>query len=132
MTSKQYHYYTKQNSRNTKADQMTRLFQFEEKADIANASPRDTSWRHYMDHRLRMSKDGIETYTQRKYARLQLDKHIEWHRVIDRIAGKLVGHKPALIFFGAGHIAKNSCAQAHGSLLQTVDLRYRHIIVFYA
>lgn len=55
-----------------------------------------------------MSKDGIETYTQRKYARLQLDKHIEWHRAIDRIAAKLVGYKLALIFIGAGGNDANS------------------------
>lgn len=115
-SSKEYHYGTKQNSRNAKADQMTRLFVFEEKADIANVaktighmpSPRDTSWHHYIQHRLRMSKDGFETYTQRKYARLQLDKHIEWHRAIDRIAGKLVGHKPAVVFVGAGGNDANS------------------------
>lgn len=116
MSSKKYHYHTKQNSRNAKADQMTRLFVFEEKADIANVakaigtmpSSKDTTWRHYIEHRLHMSTDGIKVYTQRKYARLQLDKHMEWHRAIDKIAGKLVGHKAAIVFVGAGGNDANS------------------------
>lgn len=95
---------------------MTDTFVHAEKADIANVartigqmpSPRNTTWQHYIGHRLRMSTDGITTYTQRKYARLQLDKHIEWHRAIDRIAAKLVNHKSALIFVGAGGNDANS------------------------
>lgn len=95
---------------------MTETFVRAEQADIANVartinqmpSPRDTTWLHYIGHRLRMSTNGIETYTQRKYARLQLDKHIEWHRAIDRIAAKLVNHKSALIFVGAGGNDANS------------------------
>lgn len=95
---------------------MTKSYTNEEKADlkrIANAigmmpSPRDTSWRHYIEHRLAMSQNGIEAYSQRPVARLHLDKHIEWHRAIDRIAGKLVRHKAAIIFMGAAEIAANS------------------------
>lgn len=100
-SSKGYHYDAKQGQRNKKAERITRLFTFEEQTDRANAaarigrmpSPRDNSWLHYIEHRLRVSKNGIVTYTQRCYARLQLDKHIESHRAIYRIAGKLVGKK---------------------------------------
>lgn len=95
---------------------MTRLFTFEEQCDrnriaaeIAQMpSSRDSSWADYIKHRLRTMEHGIETYTTRNYARLQLDKHIEWHRAIDKLAGALVNHKPALIFVGAGQIAANS------------------------
>lgn len=95
---------------------MTRLFTYEEKSDrtriaaeIAQMpSPRDSSWEHYIKHRLRVMENGIATYTQRSYARLRLDKYIEWHRAIDKIAGTLVNHKPAIIWVGAGQIAANS------------------------
>lgn len=71
-------------------------------------SPRGTMWSSYIKHRLRMMEKGIEAYTTRNYARLRLDKHIEWHRAIDIIAGKLVNHKPAIIYFGSGNFAPNS------------------------
>lgn len=95
---------------------MTRIFTFDENGDrnrIAAvmgeaASPRGTTWAAYIKHRLRMMENGIETYTTRQYARLRLDKFIEWHRAIDRIAGRLVNHKPAIIYVGAGQIAANS------------------------
>lgn len=108
-SSKGYHYDAKQGQRNAKAERITRLFTFEEQSDRANVaarigrmpSPRDNSWLHYIEHRIRMSRNGIDTYTQRCYARLQLDKHIESNRAIDRIAGKLVAKKSALIHMGA-------------------------------
>lgn len=122
-SSKEYHFDSKQRVRNAKLEKITRLFTFEEQTDrngIAAMigvmpSARNETWRHYIEHRLKMSRNGIETYTQRSVARLRLDKHIEWHRAIDRIAGKLVCHKPALIHLGAGHIAANSpiCIKKH-------------------
>lgn len=115
-SSKEYHYDTKQGIRNAKLERLTRLFAFEEQTDRNNIastigvmpSPRNTSWHHYIQHRIRMSMDGIDVYTQRNVARLRLDKHIEWHRAIDKIAAKLVCHKAALIYIGAGQIAANS------------------------
>lgn len=53
-------------------------------------------------------ENGIATYSNRNYARLRLDKHMEWHRAIDKLACQLVDHKPAIVFIGAGHIAPNS------------------------
>lgn len=110
ISSKRYHYDTKQGCRNAKAEVITRLFTYEEQTDrshIASVigqipSSQNISWQHYIQHRLRMSVNGIETYTQRSYARLQLDKHIEWHRAIDKIAAKLENKKPSLIFIGSG------------------------------
>lgn len=95
---------------------MTRLFTYEEKSDRNRISaiigempsPCGTSWSHYIKHRLRVIEGGIGTYTKRKYARLSLDKHINWHRAIDKTAGALVNHKAAIIFLGAGQIAPNS------------------------
>lgn len=115
-SSKRYHYNAKQGIRNAKAEDIARLFKFEEEADrnlIAAAigqmpSPQNDSWRHYVTHRLRMLQNGIATYTQRSYARIRLSKHIEWQRAIDTFAAKLVGHKPAVIHIGAGNIAANS------------------------
>lgn len=95
---------------------MTRLFTFEEQFDrnqIASIirqmpSPRDSSWAEYIQHRLRMMENGIETYTTRNYARLRFDKHMEWHRAIDKLAGALVNHKQAVVYLGAGTVAANS------------------------
>lgn len=115
-SSKEYHYDTKQGIRNDKLERLTRLFTFEEQQDRNNIaatigtmpSPRNTSWRHYIAHRLRMMENGIETYTQRNVARLRLDKHIESHRIIDRIVARLVNFLSAIILIGAGHFAANS------------------------
>lgn len=109
-SSKQYHWDTKQGIRNAKGEKMTRLFAFEEQthrnqmaATLGEMpSPQGTSWRSYIEHRLRVMEAGIEAYTIRSYARLQLDKHIEWHRAIDKKAGKLVNHKPSIVYIGAG------------------------------
>ena len=111
-----YHFDTKQGVRNNKAEKMTRLFTFDEQCDRNAASDRigqmpssrDSSWPEYIQHRLRVMENGIETYSSRNYARLRLDKYIEWHRAIDQTAGALVNHKPAIIFLGAGQIAANS------------------------
>jgi hypothetical protein len=86
------------------------LFTFEEQTDrnrIAATigevpSPRGASWRSYIEHRLRMMENGIETYTVKQYARLGLDKHIEWYRAIDKIVGKLVSNQSAIVYIGAG------------------------------
>lgn len=89
---------------------MTRVFAFEEETDRNRMaaelgempSPQGTSWRSYIEHRLRVMEAGIEAYTIRPYARLRLDKHIEWHRAIDKKAGKLVNHKASIIYIGSG------------------------------
>lgn len=94
---------------------MTRLFSCEEQFDrnLTAAvigkmpSPRGNSWVHYLQHRLRMIERGIDTYSTRNYARLSLDKHIEWHRAIDKMAGKLCRHKPSIIYMGTGEIPAN-------------------------
>lgn len=115
-SSKEYHYDAKQGIRNSKLKRITQRFTIEEETDrngIAARigdmpSPRNETYLHYIEHRLAMARNGIATYTQRSVARLRLDKHIEWHRAIDKIAGKMVCHKPALIFIGAGQWAANS------------------------
>lgn len=115
-SSKRYHYDTKQGVRNAKAETMTRLFTFEEESDRNRVaaeigempSPKGSTWSSYIKHRLRVMENGIDTYTTRNYARLHLDKHIEWHRAIDKLAGSLVNHKPAIIFIGAGGNSPNS------------------------
>lgn len=115
-SSKRYHYDAKQNKRNAKAEKLTRSFVWVERGDRENIkdvigempSPRNTTWSWYIKHRLRMMNIGIETYTTCTYARLQLDKHIEWHRAIDTLAYKLTRGKPSIIYMGAGQIAANS------------------------
>jgi len=95
---------------------VTRVFTYDEECDrnrIANLigempSPRGSTWSWYIKHRLRMMENGIASYTTNKYARLQLDKHIEWHRAIDTIANKLVCEKSALVWLGGGTFAANS------------------------
>lgn len=110
ISSKRYHWDAKQGLRNAKGERLTRLFNYEEETnrnEMAKIigempSPQGISWRSYIDHRLRMMNAGIEAYTIRPYARLRLDKHIEEHRAIDKIAGKLVNHQPSMIYLGAG------------------------------
>lgn len=109
-SSKRYHWDTKQNFRNAKGERIARLFAFEEEFDRnqmaatlgVTPSPKATSWMSYIEHRLRVMEAGIETYTVRSYARLGLDKHIQWHRAIDTLTGKLVNHKASIVYIGAG------------------------------
>lgn len=110
-SSKRYHWDTKQNIRNAKGKNIARLFATRE--EIARnqmaatlggimPSPQGMYWLSYIVHRLQVMEEGIDAYTVRSYARLGLDKHIEWHRAIDTLAGKLVNHKPSIIYIGAG------------------------------
>lgn len=116
ISSKRYHYDTKQFLRNKKAEQMTRVFTHDEKIDLKKTahrigkmpSPKSNEWRHYVRHRLRMMKDGMAVYTTRSYARLGLDKHIEWHCAMDKMTNKLVCGKPCIIFMGAAQMNPNS------------------------
>lgn len=109
-SSRRYHWDTKQYARNVRAEQIARVFSYDEQFDrnrIAAMigempSARGNSWYSYIEHRLNMMNAGIETYTVRSYARLQLDKHIEWHRTISKLVAKLVNHKAAIVFIGAG------------------------------
>lgn len=102
--------------RNSKAERLTRCIEYMEKCD-RNAvaaeigempSPHGTHWASYIQHRLRVMQCGIEEYATRNYARLRLDKYIEWHRAIDKLAGQLVNHKPAIVMFGNGQMPANS------------------------
>lgn len=116
ISSKRYHYDAKQGQRDKIAEQLSRVFKYDEEIDrnrIAEEigempSPKGTTWNAYFHHRLRMMADGIQTYTTRRYARLQLDKHIEWHRAIDKMANQLVCGMPAILFIGAGKWSPNS------------------------
>ncbi|XP_031618637.1 uncharacterized protein LOC116337846 [Contarinia nasturtii] len=109
ISSKRYHWDAKQGRRNAKAERITRLFTFEEQADrnrIAAMigempSPKGPSWRSYIEHRLRVMNDGIETYSTKQYARLGLDKHIESVRAIDKTACKMVHNQPSIFYMGA-------------------------------
>lgn len=109
LSSKRYHWDAKQGCRDAKAKCISYLFKSQEEADRNQMatilgempSPRGASWLSYIEHQLRVMNDGIDTYTARNYARLRLDKHIQWHRAIDKLAGNLVHHKPAIIYIGA-------------------------------
>lgn len=102
--------------RNERAERMTRLIQYTEKIDreaIAAEigempSPHGDNWAAYIVHRLRVMQCGIEQYATRNYARLGLDKHIEWHRAMDKLTGFLCNHKPAIVMLGAGGQIRNS------------------------
>lgn len=102
--------------RDDKSERLTRCIAYMEECDrnaVATEigempSPHGTHWASYIQHRLRVMQCGIEEYTTRNYARLRLDKYIEWHRAIDQLAGYLVDHKPAIVMFGAGQMPANS------------------------
>lgn len=116
ISSKLYHYHSKEGVRKIKAERLTRVFTYDETCDRNQVaaiigempSPCGTTWHLYIKHKLRMMENGIEAYTTSSYARLKLDKHMEWHRAIDKMAGKLVNNKPAIIFLGNGSTAANS------------------------
>lgn len=65
-------------------------------------SPKGTGiWKDYIEHRLRVMNDGIEAYTDKRYARLGLDKHIESVRAVDKVADTIHLGERSLICLGA-------------------------------
>lgn len=94
ISSKKYHYLAKQGVRDRKAKRWTRHFVAYEEAD-RNAyqkmpSPRTSTWRAYIHHRLTIMKRAIATYTTEQYTRLRFDKYVESNRVSDLIAAMVV------------------------------------------
>lgn len=74
-----------------------------------NPSPRGVGWLNYVQHRLRMSRNGIAAYTKRYYARLKFGKYIDVNRILDEMAMRIVPNgKRALIYLGAADFAPDS------------------------
>lgn len=97
ISSKKYHYLTKEGVRDKKRKRWTKQFRAFEEADRNDRtrypempSPKDDTWRNYITHRLKIMKKGITVYTTEKYTRLRLDKYIESNRVSDKVAAMLV------------------------------------------
>lgn len=107
ISSKKYHYFTKEGIRNSKAKRWTKQFVGFEENDRNDRtqyermpSPKGSNWRDYITHRLRILKKAEEVYTTEKYTRLRFDKYIESNRVSDKVAAMLVRiHKLQLDFF---------------------------------
>lgn len=117
MSSKTFHWKTRQNVRNAKAARWTKEFVEEERNDRENRalyvhmpSPKGSQWMNYIKHRVKMMKNGIGAYGTKKYTRLALDKHIETERNIDKFAHHITGGgQPSLVFLGAdGDVPPNS------------------------
>lgn len=94
ISSKKYHYFAKQGVRDQKAKRWTRAFVIFEEND-RNAypqmpSPKTSTWREYIQHRLTIMKRAIQVYTTEKYTRLRFDQYIESNRVCDLIAAMVV------------------------------------------
>lgn len=114
ISSKRYHWLTQQRKRKRKAERWTKTFDQQEEADRNDRNlypkmPSDlgANWWDYIQHRLKMLKQGIEAYASDKYTRLSLDKYIESNKVCDSVANMLVNNQPALIHFGAAEMAPN-------------------------
>lgn len=94
VSSKKYHYLTKQGVRNKKAERWTRQFVEFERNDrnryARMPSPKGENWEDYIKHRLRIMKKAIAVYTSKKYTHLRFDKYIESNRTCDKIAALLV------------------------------------------
>lgn len=108
-----YHFRTKYNIRERKSEKWQRLFIENEQNDrnqyIFYPSPKGRSnWMNYIEHRAKMLRQGMQVYTQRKFIRLSLDKHIEENRASDRIAAFLTRTLSSLILLGAAQMAPNS------------------------
>lgn len=97
ISSKKYHYLTKEGVRKKKREKWTAQFNTFEEADRNDRTryaqmpcPKGENWRDYITHRLRIMKEAIATYTTAKYSRLRFDRYIESNRVCDKIAALLV------------------------------------------
>lgn len=108
-----YHYRAKYKIRERKSDkwseQLTELGQRDRNSYFVYPSPKcRLGWLNYIQHRMKMLGPAMEVYTQRKFIRLRLDKHIEETRASDKIAAFLTRKLPSLICLGAAEMAPNS------------------------
>lgn len=115
ISSKQYHYWTKQNVRNRQGKRWAKDFDEEEKKDREDRtiypempSPMSRRWKYYIWHRLKMMERGIAVYTTDKYTRLSFDKYVRSNSVCDSIASMLTNRQPTLVHFGAAEMSPNS------------------------
>lgn len=97
ISSKKYHYLTKEGIRKGKRRKWTRQFVAFEENDRNDRtkyaqmpSPKGANWRDYIRHRLTIMSKAIEVHTTENYTRLRFDKYIESNRVCDKIAAMLV------------------------------------------
>ena len=61
-----------------------------------------------MQFRLNMMERGIAVYTTKQYTRIRLDHYIESNRTIDKLVGKMVNYKSAVVFVGAAQWSPSS------------------------
>lgn len=115
ISSKQYHYWTKQNVRTQQGKRWTKDFVEEEKKDREDRtlypvmpSPLGKHWKDYIRHRLKMMERGIAVYTTNKYTRLSFDKYARSNSVCDSIAKMITNGKPTLMHFGAAEMSPSS------------------------
>lgn len=115
ISSKQYHYWTKQKLRTRQEKRWTKDFVKEEQDDRENRnfypmmpSPMGQNWRDYIRHRMKMMERGIAVYTTDKYTRLNFDKYVRSNSVCDSIAGMITGHQPTLMHIGGCEMSPSS------------------------
>lgn len=112
INTKKFHYKTRHYYREKKRKRLTEQFVAAERLDLQSfieiPSSTGTSWKNYVQHRLRMTERGIDSYGTKQYTRIRLDQYIESNRIVDKTAGKLVNYQPSVVFVGAANIAPDS------------------------
>ncbi|XP_031639647.1 uncharacterized protein LOC116351649, partial [Contarinia nasturtii] len=111
ISNPRFHWQTEQKKRDRKADRLTWWFVEEEQMDFKSypviPSPRGSTWKAYILHRIKMLRMGMQAYATRKYARLDLDHHIKATKTSDKVAMRVTNNKPSWIWIGAGEMAPN-------------------------
>ena len=104
MSSKQYHDGTLEYLRKREGERIAGAFTDKEKRDRESyphiPSPRGENWRTYIVHRMKMFVDGMNTYAQRRYKRLDFEKYVESNRRMEEIAKFLTKNQPSLVLAG--------------------------------
>ncbi|XP_031635522.1 uncharacterized protein LOC116348610 isoform X1 [Contarinia nasturtii] len=104
--NQRFHWETQQKKRDKEAKKLAGWFDIEEKEHLKTypyrpPSPRNSTWKSYIEYRIKMLRKGMAAYATREYARLDLDHHIRSTRVNDQIAVRVTNNKPSLVQFGA-------------------------------
>lgn len=113
MDNKLYNWHAQTKWRKRRWQKITKRYRREEEADLQanhNPSPRGMRWLDYIEHKLRMSRNGIAAHTKRYYARLSFDKYIEVNRTLDQLANQIAppGRSAAIYAGAAGDVPPNS------------------------
>ncbi|XP_031639204.1 uncharacterized protein LOC116351264 [Contarinia nasturtii] len=107
-----FYWKTRQKRREKEAKKLVGWFDIEEKDHLKTypfgpPSPRNSTWKWYIEYRIKMLRKGMSAYATRKYSRLDFDHYMKSNQVNDNIAVTVTNNMPSINIFGASEMPPN-------------------------